>query len=97
MRRRYPVRIGEVLGDFFTTNPTVARKLAEARLDELWPQLVGTPIAAYTTALEVKNGKLTARISSSVARNEVFMRREAIRQAINEASGMELIKVFIVK
>lgn len=97
MRRRHPVRIGEVMGDFFASTPHIARKLAEARIEDLWPQLVGTLLASYTTGMEVKNGRLIVRISSSVARHEIFMQREAIRQAINEASGMELLSTVIVK
>lgn len=97
MRRRDPVRIGEVMTDFFTSSPTIARKIAEARIEDLWPQLVGDLIASYTTRIEIKTGRMTVYLASSVVRNEVFMRREALRTAINQASGMEIVKVLIVK
>lgn len=97
MKRRDPVRIGEVITDFFSSSPTIARKIAEARIPDQWPRLVGDLIASYTSKIEVGNGRMTVYLSSSVARHEVFMRREALRTAINQASGFEIIKVLIIK
>lgn len=98
MRRRDPIRIGDALNEFFTKNPSVARKLAEARVPDLWPELVGDIIASYTTKIDIQpGGRLTVHISSSVARNEVFMARAALRDAINQASGMEIVSYIIVK
>ncbi len=97
MRRRDPIRIGAVIEEFFTSSPTIARKIAEARIPELWPQLVGSLIASYTTKIEVGKGRMTVYLASSVVRNEVFMRREALRQALNQATGQDIIRVLIVK
>lgn len=98
MRRREPIRIGDALNDFFTKNPTVARKLAEARIPDLWPGLVGDLIASYTTKIELLGGgRLEVHISSSVARSEVFMARAAIKDEINRLSGMPLVSHIIVK
>ena len=83
MRRRDPVRIGDALNDFFSSTPVIARKIAEAKIPDLWPVLVGNVIASY--------------LSSSVARNEVFMRRSALMDAINEASGIRIVSSVIVK
>ena len=41
MRRRDPVRIGDALNDFFSSTPVIARKIAEAKIPDLWPVLVG--------------------------------------------------------
>lgn len=97
MRRRQPVRVGELIDNLFAATPTIARKIAEAKVEDLWPQLVGSVIASYTTHMEIKNGRLFVRISSSVARNEVFMQREPLKEAINRASGMAVISTIIVK
>ena len=37
MRRRDPVRIGDALNDFFSSTPVIARKIAEAKIPDLWP------------------------------------------------------------
>lgn len=97
MRRRDPIRVGNLIGDWTKSTPFIARKIAEARLIDLWPVLVGDIIASYTTHIEVKGGKLFIKVSSSVARNEILMRREALKSAINRASGIELINAIIIK
>ena len=97
MRRSEPVRIGEVLGDFVASSPKFAMKLTEARIPEVWPELVGETIARCTTRLEVNNRRLFVHVSSSVARNELFLRRTSLCQALNCALGMEVIKTIIVK
>lgn len=97
MRRREPVRIGEALNDFFRTTPTVARKIAEARIPDVWPQLVGDIIASYTQRMEVKSGRLFVYLSSSVVRSEVFMQRETLKEAINKAIGFDILTTIIVK
>ena len=41
MRRREPVRVGEALDQFFRERPEILKKIAEARLPEVWTQVVG--------------------------------------------------------
>lgn len=88
---------GELWNEFLQTNPAATRHLAEARVGEVWESLVGASIAARTTSLSVEKGVLLVKISSSVARNEIFMRREELRDAVNKAVGMKVVNVVIVK
>lgn len=97
MRRREAVRIGDLWGDFLDSSPYVARKIAEAKIPDLWPAMVGSVIASYTTKMELQRGCLTIYMSSSVARHEVFMRRAVIKEEINRLSKMELVRNVIVK
>jgi len=98
MRRREPIRIGDALNDFFGSTPLIARKVAEAKIPDLWPRLVGEVIASYTTKIEVKTGgRLFVYLSSSVARNEVFMRRSALKEAFDRALGPGVVSCVIVK
>ncbi len=98
MRRREPVRIGDALNDFFSSTPLIARRIAEAKIPDLWPRLVGDVIASYTTKIEVRTGgRMFVFLSSSVARNEVFMRRGAIKEAIDRALGPGVVSCVIVK
>ncbi len=98
MRRREPVRIGDALNDIFSSTPLLARKIAEAKIPDLWPRLVGDVIASYTTKIEVRTGgRMFVFLSSSVARNEVFMRRGAIKEAIDRALGPGVVSCVIVK
>ena len=98
MRRRDPIRIGDALNDFFTSTPTIARKIAEARIPDVWPRVVGDIVASYTVRLEIKTGgRLFVYLSSSVVRNEIFMQRAALKEAINRAVGSDILTTIIVK
>lgn len=97
MRRSEPVRIGELWGDFLKGAPTIARKIAEAKISDVWVEVVGASVAAMTTSLEVKTGVLYVRTSSSVVRSELFMRRESLKDSLNRAVGMKVINVVIIK
>lgn len=96
MKRTEPQLIGNILREFFE-RPFVARKLAEGRLPELWADVVGAHIASLTHTFELKNGILYVGISSSVARQEIFFRRDELMTLLNTRSGHRIINAIIVK
>lgn len=91
------MRIGELWNDFVESRPGFARRLAAARVPDVWPQVVGPTVAAYTESVEAVNGVLYVRMKSAAARNEIFMRREQLKEAVNEALGAKTVNVVIVK
>lgn len=91
------MRVGDLWSEFVQGNPAVRRHLAEGRVDEVWARLVGPVVAARTTQLKVERGVMYAHIDSAVMRNEVFMRREELKDAINKELGVRLVNVLIVK
>lgn len=97
MRRTKPARIGELLDDFMESSPNVARKMAEARVADVWAKIVGIHAANHTQSVEVKNGVLTATMTSSVVRHEIFMQRNSLRDALNKELGRRVVRVLIVK
>ena len=53
---------------------------------------------SYTVRLEIKTGgRLFVYLSSSVVRNEIFMQRAALKEAINRAVGSDILTTIIVK
>lgn len=48
MRRSRPMSIGELWSGFVEENPTRMRRLAEARIPDLWPEVVGPGAASLT-------------------------------------------------
>lgn len=96
MKRTEPVLVGDILRQFFE-RPFVARKLAEGRLPELWQEVVGTHIASLTHTFELKQSILYVGISSSVARQEIFFRRNELMTLLNQRSGHRIINAIIVK
>lgn len=96
MKRTEPTLVGDILREFFE-RPFVARKLAEGRLSDLWQEVVGTHIASLTHTFELKQGILYIGISSPVARQEIFFRRDELMTILNQRSGYRLINAIIVK
>lgn len=96
MKRTEPVLVGDILRQFFE-RPFVARKLAEGRLPELWQEVVGTHIASLTHTFELKQGILYVGISSSVARQEIFFRRDELMMLLNQRSGHRIVNAIIIK
>ncbi len=91
------MRIGELWSGFVAGSPRMNERLCEARIPEVWRKILGAPVMSLTRSLEVKNGILHVAMTSSVARQEIFMRREDIRQRLNAELGMAVIKSVIVR
>jgi predicted nucleic acid-binding Zn ribbon protein len=96
MRRTRTVLIGELVDDLFR-DPVIRRNIAEGRLPETWAEVAGPGVASCTEKVAFKNGVLTVRISSSVVRHEVFMRRTLLRDELNRRTGTPLVRELIVK
>lgn len=96
MRRTKAMMMGELLEDFFS-RPWVAAKVAEGRLPEVWRECVGDLAADMTTHFELRGRILNVRISSSVLRNELFLRRAELCDELNRRSKVPLIEHIIVK
>lgn len=97
MRRSTPVRIGDLWSGFVESNPTRMRRICEARIPELWPEVAGAATASLTTSLDIRNGILYVSLSSSVARHDLFMRRAELREELNRRLGMNIVGSVIVK
>ncbi len=61
--------------------------LADQRVMELWPEVVGEKIAEMTEPDRVENGVLYVRVPSSVWRNELSLQREKILEKYHEFGG----------
>jgi len=96
MRRTRTVRVGELVDDLFR-DPVIRRKIAEGRLPETWARVAGPIAAGCTTEVTFRGAILTVRLSSAVVRHEMFLRRAQLRDAINQASGHNLVRELIVR
>lgn len=96
MRRTKPSPIGDLLDEFFR-RPYVAAKVAEGKLPDTWRAVVGDRAADLTTQLRLEKHILYVRIQSGVLRQELFYRREALKDAINLRSGLKLVHAVIIR
>jgi predicted nucleic acid-binding Zn ribbon protein len=85
-----------LIDDLFR-DPVIRRSIAEGRLPETWARVAGPMVASCTENVEFRRGILTVRITSSVVRHETFMRRGELRDALNTASGHDLVRELIVR
>jgi len=96
MRRTKTVSMGDLLEEFFR-RPYIAAKVAEGKLPDTWRAIVGDRAAEQTTQLRLENRILHVRIRSSVLRQELFYRREALKDEINRRSGLRLVHAVIIR
>ena len=72
-------------------------KLTETQLNESWEQLMGKVIAKYTRSLQLNNGRLVVKLSSSVLRQELSYNKSQMIERLNEHFGEEVIKDLVLK
>lgn len=72
-------------------------RLRQYRALEMWDDVVGSHIAAMTTAERIDNGKLIVRVRSSTWRQELtFLKKELIAR-LNAALQEEIVKDIIFR
>lgn len=96
MRRTKTLLMGDLLDEFFK-RPYVAAKIAEGKLPDTWRAVVGDRAADLTTELRLERHILHIRIQSSVLRSELFYQRDALRDAINRHSGIQLVRSVVIR
>jgi hypothetical protein len=68
----------------------------EAKIEAMWPSVMGKTIANHTTNIHLKGGRLYLTVDSAALRNELFYSRAKIRDVVNKELGADMIKdVFI--
>ena len=66
-------------------------RLAQHRAVAVWPELVGSQVAAATRALGVRDGVLFVATKSSTWAHELILRKRPILQSLNKALGGSII------
>lgn len=72
-------------------------KLTETQLNDSWEEIMGKVIAKYTRSLQLNNGRLVVKLSSSVLRQELTYKKSEMVERLNERLGGELVKDIILK
>jgi predicted nucleic acid-binding Zn ribbon protein len=67
-------------------------KLEEARLPELFRQIVGETVWRRIEAVTFQNGELLVHVHSPIWRIELRLRAENIRTKLNERFGHEIVR-----
>jgi len=96
MRRSRTVTLAEALKDYIK-EMNLEGKLLEVNIINSWEDVVGKAIASRTSNVRIKDHILYVKLTSSVARNELLMLKEALREKLNQRAGRELIKDIVLR
>jgi predicted nucleic acid-binding Zn ribbon protein len=96
MRRSEFQSLGSAIKDYLKEEK-LDGKLAELEAVNLWESLIGKQIARATSSIYIKDGILYVHLKSSIVRNELFMMRNEIMQAMNQQIGSRVVKAVILK
>ena len=69
----------------------------ELRVERVYRQLAGDLISRLTSSVQFSHGVLSLRLSSAALRHEMMMRRESLRQRINDHLGAEVVKTIYIR
>lgn len=69
----------------------IARKVKQASVEHLWPELVGPEIAAHTRVQKVDLGRLFVAVDSPVWRQELLFHRTEFVSKLNGILGEPVI------
>ena len=96
MRRSEFQSLGSAIKDYLKEEK-IDSKIAELDAVNMWESVIGKQIARATSSIYIKDGILFVHLKSSIVRNELFMMRNEIMQAMNERIGRRVVKAVIVK
>ena len=69
----------------------------ELRVETVYRQLAGDLISRLTSSVQFSKGTLSLRLSSAALRHEMTMRRESLKQKINDHFGCEVVKNIYIR
>jgi predicted nucleic acid-binding Zn ribbon protein len=96
MRRSKTISLAEAMKDYIR-EMHLEDKLQEVNLINSWEEVVGKAISSRTSKVYVKDHILYVYLNSSVARNELLMLKEALKEKLNEKAGKEVIKDIVLR
>lgn len=90
-RQKEYLSVKDLMGSFIKEN-NLSKGMQKITIKENWNSLMGNGVASYTEKVELRNGTLYVKLSSSVLRQELDYGKEKIKEMMNEALGGEEIK-----
>lgn len=96
MRRSKTISLSEAIQDYIK-EMNLGDKLNEASVINSWEEIVGRAISTRTSGIYIKDRVLYVHLKSSIARNELLMLRDALRERINSKMGAEVIKDIVLR
>jgi hypothetical protein len=96
MRRSKPVVVSDLLA-LFLKETGLEKSYREYQILKIWDEILGKSISSLTIYKRIEGRKLYIQLSSSVARDELFMMRSEIVREFNRRAGEMIIDEIILK
>ncbi len=94
--QRDPRPLSELLEQFLREYG-LQELVLQARLPEVWAEVVGGPAARVSTLRHFAAGELTVEVSSPAWRVELQLRSEELRRRLNDRFGQEVVRKLIIR
>ena len=95
MRTKNDVTIAQAL-DMMVDDLKLRSKLNESRIRDGWAEIMGKPIAKYTSSVSLREGKLYIKIDSAALKHELNYSRGKIMELFNKELGPNVVKDVVI-
>jgi len=95
MRTKNDVTIAQAL-DMMVDDLKLRSKLNESRIRDGWAEIMGKPIAKYTSSVSLREGKLYIKIDSAALKHELNYSRGKIIELFNKELGPNVVKDVVI-
>ncbi len=96
MLRKNEQSIGEILREYLKLTQ-LENHVFEGKMAEVWQETLGEVITRETERIHLAGGTLFVTLRSPSLKNEIMMRRTAIRMALNKKLGVDVIKQVVIR
>lgn len=95
-RKFEPQSIGKVL-DEIVQSKALKTGITNARINELWYELMGSHMTHYTEKILLKGNTLFVSLNNAALREELNYGKEKIIKMMNEQLGGEVLKKIVLR
>jgi len=95
-RMKFPKPMSDLIDDTLA-GMGIGERLKEARIWNLWVDVVGTAIARQAQPVRIINGTLTVAVSSGPWMQELTFLKDMMREKLNRQLGAELVREIVLK
>lgn len=95
-RSNKPRKLGDVLKDL-VDRLGIQDQLDDAEIVETWAAVAGPDINAYTESAWMRGKKLFVKITTPARRQQLHMRRTALRNQLNLELGAEVVEEIVFR
>ena len=95
-RKFEPQTIGKVL-DEIVQSKALKSGITNARINELWFELMGSHMTSYTEKITLRGNTLFVSLNNAALREELRYGKDKILEMMNEQLGSEILEKIVLR